>query len=238
MASGFSQETDRIRDRYSRRDAAGKAVLYAWHRADVGLHRVTFQRGIADLFARADLLDLSDLDILDVGCGTGAWLRTLQEWGAKGEKLHGVDLLADRIQTARSFGTSIDYRHMEGWPVPFEDGSMDLVSAHTVLSSILDADARADLAQEMTRITRRGGHILVYDFRISHPDNPDTVGIGAGEIRRLFPGLPCRRKSVTLAPPLAHRLAPLSALAVLGLEAVLPFLRSHALYLLTREDPS
>jgi SAM-dependent methyltransferase len=103
-----------------------------------------------------------------------------------------------------------------------------------VFSSILDAPARQALAQEMLRVLKPGGYVFVYDFRISHPQNPDTTGIRKAEIRRLFPGLPFQVHSLTLAPPLARRLAPLSPVLAHILEAWCPFLRTHALYLLQK----
>ena len=39
--------------------------------------------------------------ILEVGCGTGFWLRDFLKWGARPENVVGVDLLASRLSEAR-----------------------------------------------------------------------------------------------------------------------------------------
>src|SRR3954447_19910820 len=45
---------------------------------------------------------LEDSDILEVGCGSGRHLRFLAELGATPSRLHGIDLLASRLEIARS----------------------------------------------------------------------------------------------------------------------------------------
>ncbi|RME57974.1 hypothetical protein D6779_07460 [Candidatus Parcubacteria bacterium] len=76
------------------------------------------------------------------------------------------------------------------------------------------------------------GANVIYDFRLSHPRNSNAVRIGEREIRRLFPGMALTMRRVTLAPPLARAIAPVSPWLAYTLERALPFLRTHALYLL------
>jgi hypothetical protein len=75
------------------------------------------------------------------------------------------------------------------------------------------------MAQELLRVTRPGGMILWYDFWLN-PSNPQTRGIRPAEIKRLFPGCTFRFERITLAPPLARRLVPLSWGLSLLLEGV------------------
>ena len=46
-------------------------------------------------------IDLANADVLDVGCGPGIHLRFFAELGAAPSKLHGVDLVPERIDAAR-----------------------------------------------------------------------------------------------------------------------------------------
>jgi len=227
-------ETARIRKTYAKRDQAGKPALYTWCKKDTMLTQYRIRTVTAGLFAKNGMEDLSKTEVLDIGCGTGGWLRTLVEWGADPKHLHGIELLEDRIEQARHVNKDIDFQVSSGWPIDFPDASMDLVSAHTVFSSILAPEARRDLASEMTRILKTEGVVFIFDFRISHPRNPDTIGIGKKEIQRLFPDLTVTSRSLLLAPPLARRIAPISSLAVQLLEGIFPFLRSHAVYLLRK----
>lgn len=227
-------EAPLIRQRYARRDASGKGRLYAWHLDDVLFTQYRLRAAAARALVEAGRESLAGAECLDVGCGSGAWLRTLLEWGAEPQRLHGVDLLADRIAQARAVAPQLDWRVGGDGALPYADGSMDLVSAHMVFSSILDANARTRLATQMARVLRRDGLVLVYDFRISHPRNPDTVGIGQREIARLFPGFRHHCRSLTLAPPLQRPAARVSPLLAHLLEATLPFLRSHLLHVVRR----
>ena len=125
-----------------------------------------------------------------------------------------------------------DFRVGSGWALDFDDASMDLVCSNTVFSSITDAEARAGLAREILRTVRPDGAVLVYDFRVSHPANPNTVGIGMRKLARLFPGAVIRSRSLILAPPLARPLAKVSARLASVVEALAPFLRTHAMHLI------
>ena len=84
------------------------------------------------------------------------------------------------------------------------------------------------VAAEMLRVVKPQGLILWYDFRYNNPRNSNVRGIGAAEIRGLFPGRQVELRKVTLAPPLARTLVPISWMAALALEKI-PLLRTHYL---------
>lgn len=225
-------EEARIRSVYAHRDQSGKRGLYAWSNPDVLLNIYRFHSVAAACLRRARLDNLSDVRVLDVGCGSGGWLRQLLAWGASAQNLHGIDLLSDRIDCARRLAPEIDHRVGSGWQLPFDNAAMNLVTAHTVFSSILDADARQSLAAEMVRVLAPRGCILIFDFRISHPRNRNTIGIRKSEIRRLFPGFQLHSRSLELAPPIARKIVPVAPVVALVLEALCPPLRTHSMHLL------
>lgn len=236
MDSKISTETSRIIDAYNQRPALSQrhTGLYAWHRQEVTFSQYRFKSIAAKILVHKGWHDLSKKKCLDVGCGTGEWLRTLLEWEADPSRLHGIDLLPDRIEKAKALAPYIDFRVASAWPIVFPDNSVDLVSAHTVFSSILDPVAREELAKEMTRVLNKEGLILIYDFRISHPKNPDTIGIGKNEICKLFPCHRVKMRTLTLAPPFQRVIAPISPLWVHVLEVFFPFLCTHAFYTITK----
>ena len=69
--------------------------------------------------------------------------------------------------------------------------------------------------------------ILRYDFRLN-PTNPQTRGTRPKEIKRLFPGCAFEFHKITLAPPLARRVVPVSWMLACGLERLTIF-NSHYL---------
>jgi hypothetical protein len=111
------------------------------------------------------------------------------------------------------------------------------VLAVTVFSSIFDTSMAANVAGEIERVLRPGGALLWYDFRYDNPSNRDVHGVRELEVRRLFPGLDGRLLGLTLLPPLARRLGPMTAVAYPILSR-LPPLRSHLLGLLQKPLPS
>jgi hypothetical protein len=75
--------------------------------------------------------------------------------------------------------------------------------------------------------------ILWYDFWLN-PTNKQTRGIRPPEIRRLFPGCGFEFHRITLAPPLARRIVPISWLLAALLEK-LKLLNTH--YLVAIQHP-
>lgn len=113
------------------------------------------------------------------------------------------------------------------------DESFELVVASTVFTSILDDEVRRRVADEVTRVLRPGGALLWYDFRVDNPANPNVRGIAEEELKNLLPGFAHHLRTVTLAPPLARRVVPISW-AVATLFECLPFLRTHILGVLVK----
>lgn len=166
--------------------------------------------------------------ILDVGCGNGSQLRDMTRFGANPANCHGVDLLPFRIEEARLLSPNMHFACANGETLGYADGTFGLVLCFTVLSSVLDQGMRAKLAREMIRVLEPGGALVWYDFLVNNPRNPDVRGVPKREIQRLFPDCDVRFKRITLAPPLARALAPVSIMLCQVLER-LPWLCSHCL---------
>jgi ubiquinone/menaquinone biosynthesis C-methylase UbiE len=225
---GFGAEEMRIREVYRRRlpndeqkySLMAPANLYFAHAMD---------RALVSLLIRHRQADLKSARILDVGCGNGAWLRRFMLFGAQGENLTGVDLMPEAIAQARLLcPAQVRLICGSATSLQFPDGEFDIVCQSMVLSSVLDEPTRSRIAAEMIRVASPSGLIVSFDFLVKSPRNPDTLAIGRGELRRLFPGCEIDFRRVMLAPPLARLLAPLSLLMTNALECV-PWLRSHYL---------
>jgi SAM-dependent methyltransferase len=171
---------------------------------------------------------LGDARILDVGCGTGGTLVDFVRYGARPDCLCGVDLVAADIELARTRLPSADLRCADATALPFPDASFDLVTQVLVLSTILDRAAQQQVAAEMARVVRSEGLIISYDLRWRSPGNAGVQPVGLADMRRLFPAADIHVCSLTLAPPLARRLAP-RAWWLATLLSGLPPLRSHLL---------
>ena len=80
----------------------------------------------------------------------------------------------------------------------------------TVFTSILDYSMKQKIAQEMLRVLKPDGIIIWYDYWISKPTNPDVKGVGKQEIKKPFPNCKFEFYRITLAPPIARVLVPVS----------------------------
>ncbi|HEV2424112.1 MAG TPA: class I SAM-dependent methyltransferase, partial [Terriglobia bacterium] len=201
-------ERARVEAAYGRRDARRDARLYSYFSAANLLSIQERERRVIALLAAHGLADLASLKILEVGCGSGSWLRQFIHWGARPENLAGVDLLLPRlVQGRRLCPPAVCLGCQNARQLAFATGSFDLVVASTLFSSILSEGARAQVAAEILRVLARGGAVLWYDFFRNNPANPDVRGVTRTEIERLFPGCAVNAERVTLAPPLARRLA-------------------------------
>lgn len=107
-----------------------------------------------DAYGSSNGGQLPPLKILDVGCGTGANLEMLSQFG----QAQGVDVSAEALSFCRARGLE-NVKQGEAEALPYEDNSFDLVTGLDVVEHLND-----DLAglREMRRVLRRGGHALLF----------------------------------------------------------------------------
>ncbi|MDI6891189.1 MAG: class I SAM-dependent methyltransferase [Thermodesulfovibrionales bacterium] len=208
MKSQASSEVERIKEAYGRRKERIKADYYAIsHPAN---QFIVFQRekNILKLLYKHRFNTLSDIKILDVGCGNGGVLREFIKYGAMPYNLYGIDLLPDRIESAKKLSPNIDFKCGNAESLPYDDKFFDIVLCFGVFTSIFEKNMKQNIAREMLRVLNPNGIILWYDYFVSKPTNPDTRGVRRREIKGLFPNCIFDFHRITLAPPITRLLAP------------------------------
>jgi ubiquinone/menaquinone biosynthesis C-methylase UbiE len=213
-----------VRRAFARR---GQSRRYSWFDAAHLYAMQEVERAFVALLDEHGFTALADRDILDVGCGTGVWLREFVKWGAAPERCSGVDLIEDRIAEARRLSPAgIQLTCGSAAALSHADASFDIVLQSLVFTSILDQDVRALVAAEMLRVLRPGGIVLWYDYHVNNPGNPDVRAVTRRELGELFRGCRIDLRRVTLAPPLARVAAPRSRTVYAALRRV-PLLTTH-----------
>ena len=220
-------EVNAIVSRYAARDARVDAQRYSWLNPDIRLAAFENDHALLQLFTTAGIRDLSQLTLLEVGCGGGGNLLRFLRWGFDPAHLVGNELLPASLETARR-RLPREVELIGGDASELRCGQFDIVYQSTVFSSILDDGFQRKLARRMWDMTRPGGAVLWYDFCYDNPNNPNVRGVSVRRIRALFPESEPVVRRVTLAPPVS-RLATRIAPGLYSILNALPFLRTHAL---------
>lgn len=231
MTSTTETELQRIKAAYRARSSPSH---YGFFEPATVLSLQELERQVLALLTRHGFCKLRELRILEVGCGTGYWIREFVKWGAQPEHIVGIDLLADRIAEAKRLcPAGVRLHCSSATHLDYPGGEFDIVVQSTMFTSILDENVKVQIAREMVRVLRPGGRIIWYDFCYDNPRNRNVRGIKRDEVKDLFPGCRVDGKTLTLAPPIARPIARLAP-ALYHLLSAVTVLRSHYLALIEK----
>lgn len=101
---------------------------------------------------------------LDVGCGTGRLMEALSGYG----KVTGIDGSPGMLQVLKQAGRG-EAVAAQSWMLPFADGTFDVTYCVAVLHHVADPVLVRKTIQEMARVTRPGGKVVIWDH---NPRNP------------------------------------------------------------------
>ena len=97
---------------------------------------------------------------LDLGCGTGRWVRRYTELGFSAV---GVDATPGMLRIARSHRTRVPLVVGLAQSLPFSDSVFDCLSDITVIQHI-PYDLQSTALQEMVRVLRPGGQMILLEL--------------------------------------------------------------------------
>jgi SAM-dependent methyltransferase len=135
-------------------------------------------------------------DVLDLGCGRGAVLieaaRRLPAgravgvdlWRGEDQSGNGPDVIVANAKAA-GVGDRVEVRTADMTSLPFTDESFDVVTSALAIHNIPTVPRRHRALDEAMRVLRRGGRLLIADFRYVE-DYCTHLG-GEVECRRLGP---------------------------------------------------
>lgn len=155
--------TDRTRQAWERE--------YAEIRAYTTSYRMDLDRGVLLLGAYLDRVGASMADpVLECGCGMG---RNLIPLARSGHRVLGLDhaeaALARFRERAVSTGTEARVglvRHDLRSPLPLDDRSAGTILDVTAIDNLVDPERRRRYGEELARVLRPGGHLLVVTFSV------------------------------------------------------------------------
>lgn len=97
--------------------------------------------------------------LLDVGCGTGRWVR---RYGELGFSAVGLDATIGMLQIARGHGTRAALITGLAQSLPFSDAAFDCLSDITVVQHI-PYELQSKALQEMVRVIKPGGRMILME---------------------------------------------------------------------------
>lgn len=201
-------EPQAVQARYAQRDAATDAARYSLYANAAAMQAQQERlRSMACIWSAHGWHSLPHRRLLEVGCGSGGNLLDLLRLGATPELLCGIELLPQRTAVARaSLPQAVALLEGNACDQNVPPASQDAVLAFTLFSSLLAPDFRQHMAKTLWQWVAPGGGVLVYDFVVDNPGNPDVRGVSLAELQTLFPAAQIHSRRLTLAPPIARRL--------------------------------
>ena len=192
---------------------------------------VTFQ---AFAFERANIralqrlqLDRDNARVLDVGCGTGSSLLQFIKLGFLPQNLTGVDSGAERIEQARARFPNVEFRCESADRMSIPDSAFDLAFESTLFMMLTSEEIAQRIAREMLRVTRRGGYVMLADWRYAGPRSQDHRAMTSKRIASLFDvgdaTTVVARERGALVPPLGRFLSRRAPSLYFIVQGLLPF---------------
>ncbi len=134
-------------------DDEGSTAAYAQHFDPV------FGRHFAER-ALDSVVVVRGARVLDVACGTGIFARMAAHVVGPAGTVVGIDPSRVAVETARRIDVTsiVEWRHWEGWRLPFDGESFDVVACQHALHRFGDPGA---VLREMRRVLAPGGRLGV-----------------------------------------------------------------------------
>ena len=118
--------------------------------------RHAYPQGVMDsIFSNID----ASAKVLDIGCGTGIATRQLLQ---RNTDVTGCDIDSKMIQTANTYGNSINYYIAPTEKMPFEDAGFDAITSFGAFHWFCDVKS----ISEIRRVLRKGGFFIVINKRL------------------------------------------------------------------------
>jgi SAM-dependent methyltransferase len=112
--------------------------------------------------------------LLDIGCWNGGFLARVQQAGLYRE-LHGVDVVAEGVESARKRGFQAQTVDLNREPLPFPDQHFDGVTILAVLEHIFDPHSTI---REVHRVLRPRGELVIDVPNVSSLTNRARILFG------------------------------------------------------------
>lgn len=106
--------------------------------------------------------------ILDAGCAHGRLVPTLLTHGIQKENYVGIDISENLIAKAKDTFQDMQFNVGDVCNLPYKTNSFDIVISSAVLHHIPSQRLRMQMAQELVRVAKPGGKIILLVWNAFH----------------------------------------------------------------------
>jgi len=144
------------------------------------------------------------VDLLDIGCGSGSSLISLQPiLGTRG--FSGIEIDERRVEGAQAALPKADIRHGDAGDMPWSDGTFTVTFMSPFFGPITSPETRRRIGAEMVRVTKDGGYVITGEWHYTRPGAKDFRGTRLKEMAQILDGTDfVTKRKGPLVPPLGR----------------------------------
>ena len=131
-------------------------------------------------------LNKKESKIIDIGCGSATQLISLVSLGFDQDNLFGIDINKADIDFAEKNYPLLNLSWQDATNLNFKNNYFDLTYESTMFVQITDNTISQKIANEMIRITKKGGHLILFDWRYGNFNNANFLACNKRRIKELF----------------------------------------------------
>ena len=124
--------------------------------------------------------------IIDIDCGSASQLISLVSLGFNQKNLFGIDINEVDINFAKKNYPLLNLSFQDATNLDFQNNYFDLTYESTMFVQITNNKISQKIANEMVRITKKGGYIILFDWRYGKFNNINFLGCSKRRIEELF----------------------------------------------------
>lgn len=116
----------------------------------------------------------------------GGSISKFLQLGFAPKNLYGIDIIEERIDQGKNKYPNIHFTCDDASRMPYESNMFNLCLSSTMFVQITDENLAQRIADEMLRVTKKMGYILLIDWRYSKPWDSHYLGLSKKRMTKLF----------------------------------------------------
>ncbi|MEF9989775.1 MAG: class I SAM-dependent methyltransferase [Christensenellaceae bacterium] len=182
--------------------------------------------------------DAKNAKVLDVGCGDGESLLLYLQMGFDSANMHGIDIWDELIDSAKKRLPAIDFICGDASKTDFAEGTFDIVTESTMFLQITDNKLAKSIAQEMIRVLKPGGYLVITDWTMDKR-NGEYLAVNKKRVKYLF-DVDVKTELIkkyrgALVPPIGRLLSGKMPALYMPIKFIFPFLCGMKTYVLKKK---